>query len=523
MKVIFLILISMLPVSKPMWAQQPANQSRLNLSLEMKEPSNSTIDDYLGEDENGFYVLRRREKNATPLFGNYTSYLVESYSNDLQLKKRQDVEPVLNGITGELDAVKYVDGRLYAYFLFLNRKENTTELYYQSIDKKTLLLTGSAVRIAAIPYDNRNKQGDIHYKISLDHKSIAILAALHDDKKTNETFTASVYDGNMKQIWTKDITLPYNSELFEREKLLLDNHGNLYLSGRLYVEKAKEKRKGVANYSYKILAYRDAGTVSKEYDITAENQFITDLGFNITQDDKLAVAGFYSAKGTYSIRGVSFTLIDAASGSILRQGSQPFNADFVELFSRSQVYEKGSEIYNYNLDNIIIRSDGGALLLSEQFYVEARTTSYYNGYSYTTRITYYYHYNDVIAININPDLTIAWANKVAKRQLTTNDGGYYSSYAYAVAGDKIYLIFNDNPDNLKITDPSKLAKYSGVKRSVATLVTISTDGSWKKSLLFSNKDQGAILRPKICEQTGTNTVFLYAEKGKNYVIGKANL
>lgn len=44
-----------------------------------------------------------------------------------------------------------------------------------------------------------------------------------------------------------------------------------------------------------------------------------------------------------------------------------------------------------------------------------------------------------------------------------------------------------------------------------------------KSLLFSNKIQGEILRPKICEQVSVNHFFLYGEKGKNYIVGRAEL
>lgn len=505
-------------------AQEAPVRSMLHLSTEMKEPSNATIDDFLGEDENGFYVLRKKINNsAVGFFGSFTGFIIESYSNDLLLKKRQELSPAVDGMIAEMDMVKYLDGRLVAYFTYVNRKEGKTELYYQLIDKKTLLLSGTPIKIAAIAYSTRSRQGEFRYQPSTDRNKIAIIAALHDEKQFKETFTTSVYDGSMQLLWSKDITLPYESELFEREKLLLDNNGNIYLSGRLYNEKVKEKRNGMANYSYKILAYRDSGTVAKEFDIAVPNQFITDVGFNITRDDKLAIAGFYSTQGTYSIKGISFTLINAATGSVVKQGIKPFDASFLELFSRSQVDKKDAEIYNYDLDNIIIRSDGGVLLLAEQYFVESRSTRYYTGNTYTTRTTYYYNYNDVMAININPDLSVAWATKIPKRQVTTDDGGYYSSYAYAVGGDKIYLLFNDNPDNLLITDPAKVAKYSGVKKSVATLVTISADGKWKKSLLFSNQDQGEILRPKVCEQTADRQFFLYAEKGKNYVIGKADL
>ncbi|MEO6166764.1 MAG: hypothetical protein ABIO46_07155 [Chitinophagales bacterium] len=505
------------------FGQVPVAGSRLTLSEEMKEPSSSTLSDYLGEDESYQYLLRKKTKSTSTFSVNSTVFILESYDKNLRLKKRQELEPQIKGFRAELETVQYLDGNLFAFILYINKKGEQTELYYQPIDKKTLLLSGTPKKILIIPYDSRSKQGDFTYKLSIDHKKIAIIASVHDDKDLNEKFATAVFDTSMNSLWEKQITLPYESELFEKEQLLLDNNGNIYLSGRLYNEKAKEKRKGVANYSYKIIAYRDKGNDSREYEVNLSGQFITDIGFNITADDKLAVAGFYSTQGTYSIKGISFTLIDAASAVMLKQGSKPFDAAFLELFTRSQLDKKDQEIYRYSLDKIIIRSDGGVLLLAEQYFVESYTTrDYYNG-QYVSRTTYYYNYNDIMAINVNPNMTIAWATKIPKRQVTTNDNGYYSSYTYAVAGDKIYLLFNDNPDNLLVTDPAQVAKYSGVQKSVATLVTISSDGKWKKSLLFSNREQGQILRPKICKQISENQFFLYAEKGRNYVIGKAVL
>lgn len=510
-------------------AQAPAQDSRLSLSAEMKEPANSTIHDYLGEDENFFYVLRKKIKSSgTSMFtgGVWTNegWILESYTHDLTLKLRNEIQPSVNNVPALLDDIKYLDGTLYAFILYVNRQGDQTELYFQPIDKKTLALNGSPKKIASIPYETRSKQGEFRYEVSKDKKTIAVISSMHDDRNAREQFKVSVFNGSMTRLWQKDITLPYESNLFEKEALLLDNKGNIYLSGRLYMERVKEKRKGMANYSYSILAYRDLGETSKEYPVSLKGEFITDLGFNITTDDKLAVAGFYSEQGTYSIKGICFTLIDAASGTVMRQGNKAFDASFLSDFSKQQVDKQDMELYRYSLDDIIIRSDGGVLLLAEQFYVreQTNTTRYPDGRYYTTT-TYYYNYNDIIAVNVNPDMTMEWATKIPKRQVTTDDGGYYSSYASAIAGDRIYLLFNDHPDNLAATNSATIAKYSGVKNSVATLVTITADGKWKKSLLFSNKAQGEILRPKICEQVSANQFFLYGEKGKNYVVGKAQL
>ena len=83
----------------------------------------------------------------------------------------------------------------------------------------------------------------------------------------------------------------------------------------------------------------------------------------------------------------------------------------------------------------------------------------------------------------------------------------------------IYLIFNDNEKNLDEKNPEKIYAYDG-KNSYATLVSIKGNGEWEKSALFSNKEEGVIMRPIVSEQVNENELIIYAEKGKKYVVGK---
>jgi len=502
----------------------------LKLSDEMKEPSNSTIEEYLGQDDDAMYVLRKKISGKglamfTMGMSEKEGYILESYNNSLGLITQTEIQPEVNGDKAGLDEVAFLDGHLYAYFIYVNKKSDETDLFYQPVNNKTLMLSGTPEKIAAIDYESKGKQGEFKYNISKDKKTIAITGIRHAEKEENEQFHVYVFDANMERMWDKDVTLKYDSKLFVNEGVLLDNKGNIYMRARIYNEVVKEKKKGEPNYYYKILSYRNNGSDYKEYSVNLKDKFITDLGCKVTDDDKLAIAGFYSDKGTTSIKGVCFMLVDAESQEIIKQGSKDFDASFLELFRRKDINKKKDdpEIYEYDLDNIVVRSDGGALLLAEQYYVYVVTTTSRQGTLVTTRTDYYYHYNDIIAININPDMSIQWATKIPKRQTTVNDGGYYSSYSYAVKEDKIYLVFNDDPDNLNQTDPRSIADYTSPKKSVSTLVTINSDGKWKKDLLFSNKEEGVILRPKICEQSAADQMFLYAEKGNNYVIGKIML
>jgi hypothetical protein len=99
---------------------------------------------------------------------------------------------------------------------------------------------------------------------------------------------------------------------------------------------------------------------------------------------------------------------------------------------------KDVELYQYDLDNIVLKDDGGAILVGEQFFIRVVTTTDAQG---NVRTTTHYYYNDIIVISINPKGEIDWTEKIAKRQHTINDNGYFSSYAMAVNEDKINFIF----------------------------------------------------------------------------------
>jgi hypothetical protein len=199
-------------------------------------------------------------------------------------------------------------------------------------------------------------------------------------------------------------------------------------------------------------------------------------------------AGFYSEKGTWSIRGTFFLRIDRATKTIVRQSFKEFDTDFITAYMTDKEEQKATkkaerkgeslEMYEYEMRDNIKREDGGAVVVAEQYYmwVETIRTTNANG-SVSTRTVYHYVYNDIIVVSIAPSGDIEWNAKVPKRQHSTNDGGYYSSYAMTLKGGKIYLLFNDNGENLFLKDGDKVQQFEVTgKDALVTLATIDEDG-----------------------------------------------
>jgi hypothetical protein len=485
---------------------------------ELKEPSGSTISDIIGADESGIYAVRTKRKG---LF----SYIIILESFDAKMNQRATKEFVMKYNDKELEYEFSIlsDGRLFLFGSFYNAKLSKSFLFYQEIDKKTLAMKGSLNKVSEVLSKSRYRQGSFSYAISRDKSKIAIVDQTAYQKGESEEFIMTVYNENMVQLWTKTVKLPYKEELFATDMYVVDNKGNLYVSGIVYDDVAKTKRGGKPNYNYSILAYRKEGTEMKEYKTQLKDKFITDLSFNILNDDGTIVCGgFFSEKGTFSIKGTFFMSIDPVTQEIKKQGIKQFDTEFLEEFMSDSKAKKGKELYEYDLKKLVLKDDGSAVLVAEQYYVSVVTSTYTNSNGSTsTRTTYYYHYNDMIVVSVKPDNSIEWAIKVPKKQVTTNDGGYFSSFAMQVKDNKIHLIFNDNLKNLTIKDAKKTYNFNG-KGSVITLATITSDGEYEKSMLASNASEEIIARPKVCEQVSNDQMIVYGEIRKTFKLARIN-
>jgi hypothetical protein len=255
--------------------------------------------------------------------------------------------------------------------------------------------------------------------------------------------------------------------------------------------------------------------------VEIKGKFITDMQIAILPNQNLVCAGFYSNEGTTSIKGSYFLTLDGETKTVKHQSFKDFGADFLteNLTERKAERTKAKiengknvELYQFDLDNLTLRDDGGAVLIGEQFYI--RRVTYTNGRTTTTRTIYYY--NNIIVVNINPQGDIVWAHQIKKSQQTVDDGGFYSSYTMAVVKDKLYFIFNDNTRNLTAKNGRLYAMNTASKEALVVLVEMDSEGRQTKMPLFLSSDAEVIIRPKVCEQIADNQLVVFGQRRRNH-------
>ncbi len=498
--------------------QQPTDKVKIEWGEALKGSKKASLEDVIGYDDNGYYILKTDGKSYIELLDDQ---LYLKTSTQLNLK---DIEKGL-----EQEGLIYFNDEI---LLLTSKRDRTTKvntLYMQKVNKTLLKPAKKRIKLGEIEFERRNNAGTFSYVISNDEKKLLIYYNMPYEKASPEKFGIHVLDESLATIWDREMELPYKDNLFFVEQFRLDNNGNVYVSGVEYEDEAsiyRTRKKGNdgAKYKYHILAYNKDNERVKDYEIALNDKFITDLQFEVADNGDLICGGFFSENGTYSIKGSFFLKVDGKTKTIVSQNYKEFGEDFItQHWSKKQVKKakkkeekkgKSIEMYEYDLDDIILREDGGAVLIGEQYYTYtySYTSTDGNGNSRTVYVTVYV-YNDILVVNTNPDGTISWINKIPKRQSTSNDGGYYSSYALAVVKDRLYFVFNDNIMNLDANkDPNndKIHRFS-LKEGVCVLAEMKMDGSFEKEALFNLKDEKFITRPKVCEQTSDNEMIIFGK------------
>ena len=494
--------------------------------LKVKNSNKTVLNQIIGNQDNEIFVLKNNAFSSKLFF--------EKYKNDDLSLSKANIFSLKNSDNNEnFEYIFFLNNEL---FLFTSYKENKVKkktLIARIINKTTLAPKGEPIIIGEIDFEGKSKKnsGSFDYQISNDESKLLIYYQLPYDKGAKEKFGYIVYDNNLNKIWEKQTSLPYEDKQFNVENYKIDNSGNVYLLGVLSKDKRTSKRLGEPNYLYKIFSYQNLGQNTEEYDVKFGDKFITDMQFDINISNDLICAGFFSEEGNYSIKGAFYMSINHLSKQVMNKELKEFsfneltlNMQEKDIKKTQRKIEKGKniELYDYYLDDIIMRSDGGALLIAEQYRVDVFRTPITDAQGYTTYTnTYIYNYNDILVVNISPNGEIDWVHKIAKRQRTSNDNGFFSSYAKIIKDDKICFIFNDNIANIGNSNNKSIYSFNkSKKRSAACVVELKSDGSQTRTALFNQKEAQVMIRPLISGIINDNEMILFGFWGNKQQIAK---
>jgi hypothetical protein len=502
-----------------------ATAQKMNCGQAFVESQRVTVTGIMLTDPNGFIVIKPKIPiGPSPQKHNYT---LQKFDKNLSSTLVNTIALGFEDKILDIDSCYQSNGTIYLFTSFVNRKLDKSFLFVQKVNSKTLQPEGSLVKIAEVNYKNSRTAGKFDYSFSRDNSSVLVYANTEYRRNEPEKYALHVFDSNMKPRWSKEIILPYTETSFEIQDYCVDHNGNVFLVGKKKMQQQGARSNDGPDYEYIILGYYEGGSEVREYTVSIGDKFLNEMKIDVSPDEDIICAGFYSESGQKSIKGTYYLRIDRKSKEIVQITSKEFDLELITMnlteSRENKVLEQVTngqnvELYKYKLRGFIPREDGGVILLGEQYFV--KTHDYTSPGSSITRTNYYYHFNDIIVVNVNPAGEIEWATKIPKRQSSANDIGFYLSFTHIVIDGKLYLIYNDTKLNLTDGQEGKYAEYGlGNYNGIIMLAIVDAEGKVERRAIHSDQKFEDYISPKHCLQIGTNQMLMVARNSKGSQFG----
>lgn len=449
-------------------------------------------------------------------------YIIKRFNKDLEQVKKQEFDLTFKNKKRAFHSCVYMKGNLYVFSRFYDKEIDINSLYVERINLKTLKAIDEPKLIAEIPARKKGNAGYFNTNISRDSSKLFVFYDYPTPRKKaedqDEHVGISVYDADLNVIWQKEeITFDVSSKQFVQQGGLVDNDGNVIILGKAYEgtgRKIKEKnRDGDPNYTYVFRSFRENGEEIQDYTFELDDRFITDLRIEFDQNSHLACAGFYSNNKQYSTAsGIFFFHLNPIAMMKYGETEAAFNSRTLSLLSRREATKKG-ELYAWDINKLILRRDGGAVILAEQTF--RRWARDNNGNYYPI----YYNMN-ILATSLNSLGEVEWVQVIPKKQIMSRTN-LASSYNYIILPNRLALIFNDHEENVNAKPGDKVKNFTGgKKKGIVSLVSIDQQGELKREVLYPFAELKKLLMPTSTEQINNSQALIMIRRFKKTQRGR---
>lgn len=288
-------------------------------------------------------------------------------------------------------------------------------------------------------YPNQQEQKvDLGYTLSANKRVLLCFKDLRRRREADQILYY-LYDDTGELAQNGEMNFKYTDDNFTVTDLKVSNDGNIFVLGKYFPE---GKKFDSENYKFMLYRYDVKSQQMNEVVIDFGVKFVSDLSFRLDKDENIYLAGFYSNKGSDKIIGTVYQKINT-EGKTAIETVDEFSDEFKSNFLSSGQIQRGKELANFEMhhdvnDNgIVLRSDGGVLLMAERYF--KTTQSYRDMYGYWNQQNLY-HYEEVILTSIDANGKIEWHSIVDKTQVGQDPNRL--SYMYAIGGKGVYIMYD---------------------------------------------------------------------------------
>lgn len=345
-------------------------------------------------------------------------------------------------------------------------------------------------------------QGQPEYRFQLSaDKSKMVVRWLTRRSGKGDVFLYKILDNQLRVIDQGKAELPTASKRVGFHTGFVDNEGEQFI-----VITESKGQVGVPA-KFWILRSSESFVPKDSFSFGVEERWLNNLVFEPdNQNRNIVVTGFYSTdpKRPTTAEGVFFATFDLLTDRRIGAAFEPFPPEFIAKIKGTRQSRATERLYSFVIDDIILRSDGGAIIVAESYQKAIRArgnptvADSYGPYSLGESTTTYY-FEELMVLSMSTEGEIDWKNVLIKSQVSSGDNGRFSSYVAMNTGRKISFIFNDE------------IKY----RTNVVQYIVTPDGDVEREIMFNARNHDLYLMPQLGRQVSAYEMVIPSfKKGK---------
>lgn len=381
-----------------------------------------------------------------------------------------------------------------------NPETEKIELYSQQLDNNNKVSGENTLR-ASTPLKGYSDEGDYVVETNTRQTHFVILYSEKAGKDRRKV-QMHILNDTLAELNNHVFGLEFQDDDFDLENVCIDTTGSCFilLSGiNPNMEKATPERIGI--HIYGVL--KDGKEIHQYMNF--HDTYVSSPKMNIDEyNNALIVSGLYSLNSVNESMGILDYALDLKTGEKKYHQFVPYTIEFVTEILDEKAAKNGEEAKDFKLKYLIPRTDGGYILMGEEFSVAQQSHTYYvNGIAQMTSRSVY-NYGKIFILSIDSNGQSEWFKVINKVQSSIDDLGYYSSYTVFVLPSEIHLLFND-----KVRGSGGVMNY-----------TLNNSGELKGNMLFGNNGPYVAIAPGEAKQLDARTILIPTAKDRKFAFVK---
>lgn len=491
---LFTSFISLAQLTEPIMGQSYSTERRENFNGFLGENNTTLFSvDYL-------YVSRKKQELIIRKF----------YKKDLKQVDAVNIYQVPeDGFYGEPVEVFYMNDSLFLFSNLFDEKQKKMFINYEIFDIHGTLLFQTIV-------DTLPDNEDLKIIQDKSKMGFALVRSNKFSQLTEQEVDVKFINNFGDVLHVKKLKSPMALQNINIEEIVYASDDRIYILCNYNFSPASvavEDNREMINNKYALWIYDRPSGFLQELELRMKGKWINGIKIIPTISNQLLVSGFFNETKYHSING-TFSLLIGKNLELKESSFYKFSDEILHKFIDEKDRGKIKELSDYKLIDLAMLENGSYFLLGERYYKYIERN--YDPRTNITTTTEHFNYNSIVISYHDSIGNHIWTDRIPKFQSSTNDFGYYSSFAFLNTGNDLYFFFNDSEKNNEIA-VNDYFNYKGLynnRRFQISAVHVDTAGIVSRKALIG-PENSFMLRAKESNCIGKNTMYLLAEVGKD--------